>query len=237
LSSVLQILYQLQSLDEKLHEKQQQIERYEAELALRRRRMEECNAEIERLTAARKQLVNDRALTERAVSDQQEQLRDRRARLNRVRTERELRASEYETRALAEEIDAEEEKLLGLMGRVEEIESEIEQRKQEYRELQEADHVHVAEAAERIEALRAEVAGQRAERETLARDVDAPIRKHYNMVLTRRGGPVVVTVVGGSCGGCYMRVPPQTLNEIMRTGKVHVCPSCQRILYVEPPAE
>jgi predicted nucleic acid-binding Zn-ribbon protein len=118
LSSVLQILYQLQSLDEKLHEKQQQIERYEAELALRRRRMEECNAEIERLTAARKQLVNDRALTERAVSDQQEQLRDRRARLNRVRTERELRASEYETRALAEEIDAEEEKLLGLMGRV-----------------------------------------------------------------------------------------------------------------------
>jgi predicted nucleic acid-binding Zn-ribbon protein len=46
-----------------------------------------------------------------------------------------------------------------------------------------------------------------------------------------------VEVAGGICQGCYMNIPPQLSNEIIRNDKVHLCPSCQRILYVKPVAE
>ena len=34
-----------------------------------------------------------------------------------------------------------------------------------------------------------------------------------------------------------MNMPPQLWNEIIRNEKVHLCPSCQRILFVKPADE
>ncbi len=31
-----------------------------------------------------------------------------------------------------------------------------------------------------------------------------------------------------------MNIPPQMGNEIIRSDKIHNCPSCQRIVYVKP---
>jgi predicted nucleic acid-binding Zn-ribbon protein len=47
----------------------------------------------------------------------------------------------------------------------------------------------------------------------------------------------VVEVTGGICQGCYMNIPPQLWNEIIRSEKINLCPSCQRILYYKPSAQ
>jgi uncharacterized protein len=46
-----------------------------------------------------------------------------------------------------------------------------------------------------------------------------------------------VQVTGGICQGCYMNIPPQLWNEIIRSEKVNLCPSCQRILHYKTPEE
>ena len=55
-----------------------------------------------------------------------------------------------------------------------------------------------------------------------------------------KGGrqPAIVPVAAGSCMGCNMALPPQTYNQLLAAnGKLFTCPTCQRIIYHQPPAE
>lgn len=227
----LETLFQLQELDLRLLEKQGEIDRYERRLSDRRKQLEQCSARVEELTNRRKQLITDRALAERKVSDAKDLLQDRRQRLARIRTERELRAGEGEIAGLAEEIDRLEEELLVVMEQVDEIEKELEDARAQVKDLEEADHQDIETESRRIEGLKSELASERAARDEIAAGLDPRVRRRYEMVLERRSGRAVVEVVGGACSGCHMQIPPQMVIEILSSGAIRVCPSCQRILY------
>jgi predicted nucleic acid-binding Zn-ribbon protein len=68
-------------------------------------------------------------------------------------------------------------------------------------------------------------------RQSIASQVTGDLISRYELIFSRRGGTAVVEVAGGICQGCYMNIPPQLWNEIIKSEKVHLCPSCQRILY------
>ena len=86
-----------------------------------------------------------------------------------------------------------------------------------------------------IEELSAGLEESRSQRESLAADLEAPLRRQYETILLRKKGQAVVEISGGTCEGCHMRVAPQLANEIYRNTRVIQCPSCHRILYVRPP--
>jgi hypothetical protein len=48
--------------------------------------------------------------------------------------------------------------------------------------------------------------------------------------------PVIVEVRGTHCSGCCLRLPPQLGSSIRRRQSLCLCPHCQRILYMSPPA-
>jgi predicted nucleic acid-binding Zn-ribbon protein len=81
----------------------------------------------------------------------------------------------------------------------------------------------VSEAASRRRSIASQVAGE--------------LISRYELIFSRRGGTAVVEVTGGICQGCYMNIPPQLWNEIIKSEKLNLCPSCQRILYFKPGAE
>jgi uncharacterized protein len=74
-------------------------------------------------------------------------------------------------------------------------------------------------------------------RQRIASQVAAELISRYELIFSRRGGTAVVEVAGGICQGCYMNIPPQFLNEIIKSEKLNLCPSCQRILYLKPSSE
>jgi predicted nucleic acid-binding Zn-ribbon protein len=76
-----------------------------------------------------------------------------------------------------------------------------------------------------------------ARRQSIASNIAKDLISRYEMIFSRRGGNAVVEVTGGICQGCYMNIPPQLWNEIIRNDKVHFCSSCQRILYYKPGEE
>ena len=233
MGSELEKLFKLQAIDLGLLSKQREIDRYETELAAGRRAMSELAARVEDKTARRKQLVGERALAERRVSDNQVLLRERRSRVARIQTERELRAGESEISTLVEEIDTQEEQLLTLMVQVDEIEGILAGLRSQQAEIEKGEQQQIRDRSQQVDVLRRELDQERSARDEVAADIDASLRKRYELVLERRDGLAVVEVNGSSCRGCHMRVPSQTLQEIMKTGAVRVCPNCQRILYVE----
>jgi predicted nucleic acid-binding Zn-ribbon protein len=235
LGGELETLFKLQEVDERLLKRRREIDAMEKRLAERKAAMAACEARTQELVQRRKQLVNERAFAERRLSERQDQLRERRQRAGRVRTEKELRASDDEIGTLRQEIGTDEDVVLQLMEQVEAVESAIEAAKKEYKEFEDADHRQVTEEAGRIDALRSEMDGIRAERDAAVHGLNPSILKRYDMVLQRRGGVAVVSVSNGTCGGCHMHVPPQDLIEIRRDHSVRVCANCQRILYVPTP--
>ncbi len=81
------------------------------------------------------------------------------------------------------------------------------------------------------------VSGALARRKEIASQVRGDLISRYELIFSRRGGTAVVEVSGGICQGCYMNIPPQLWNEIIKSDKVNLCPSCQRILYHKPAME
>ncbi len=231
MGSELDTLFKLQQLDIELREKRCQVEAFEAALAARRKDIDACLVQIEELTTTRKALVTERALAERKVDDAKVTLKDRSQRMNRVRTERELRANEGEVSDLRDQIAGLEEALLVVMQRVEDIEHRLEELHAEHKQLEEADHRQLSDEADRVDALRKELVREQEARSSIADQLETRIRQRYEQVFKRRGGYAVVEVRGGSCAGCHMHIPPQTVIEIMTSGALRVCPSCQRILY------
>jgi len=50
------------------------------------------------------------------------------------------------------------------------------------------------------------------------------------IVLKAKNGKAVVPVRRNACGGCYKKVPPQTILELRKNSKVMTCEHCGRIL-------
>jgi predicted nucleic acid-binding Zn-ribbon protein len=232
LSQELETLFALQELDLRLLKKQREVDQYEKALQERQAAIADCDARIAKIAATRKDLVGQRALAERRVSDSQQQLKERRQRGSRVRTEGELRASEREISIMEREIGDQEDLYLQLDAQVDELEAQVAAIRKEQTDHREADHRQVEEEAVRIAGLQAEVAEQRAERDKVAADLDPALSKRYDMLLDRRAGRAVVTVEAGNCMGCHMQIPRQTVIEVMKTRAVRVCPQCMRIIFI-----
>ncbi|MBI4845218.1 MAG: hypothetical protein HY810_01885 [Candidatus Omnitrophica bacterium] len=65
-----------------------------------------------------------------------------------------------------------------------------------------------------------------------SRKVRVEILTLYERILENRGEIALVPVKDNACGGCYMSMRPQVVNEL-RMGKLLTCDNCSRILYVE----
>ena len=77
-----------------------------------------------------------------------------------------------------------------------------------------------------------EIARLKAARPALVNAVAPDICSNYSRLLNGKNGtPPVCAVENGICGGCHLRVTPQTINE-MAGGKMAVCDNCQCYIYI-----
>ena len=77
-----------------------------------------------------------------------------------------------------------------------------------------------------------EIARLKAARPALVNAVAPDIYSNYSRLLNGKNGtPPVCAVENGICGGCHLRVTPQTINE-MAGGKMAVCDNCQCYIYI-----
>jgi len=61
--------------------------------------------------------------------------------------------------------------------------------------------------------------------------VPPPILGRYEFIRSRIDHPVIVPVSEGICGGCHIKIPPQSFNELQKGKQILGCPNCQRIVY------
>lgn len=230
-------LTELQVIDLQIAELDQELTAQQAALATRKTSVEECRTVME---ALRQKIVAAEARQrelDAGLSDELSRVKERQSKMMQVQTNREYQS-------ILKEI---EDGKRSNKDREDQIEQLMEQCEANKKILQEQDakaaedEKVLAEETSKVESLAAELESRKAlvakEREAKAKNVHASLLKKYDMLRARRNGKAVVAAAGGTCQGCFMNIPPQLYNEILKGDKMLACPTCQRILYSQPATE
>jgi len=82
-----------------------------------------------------------------------------------------------------------------------------------------------------LTAAQAQIEALQSSREGVVAKVEKSLMSRYEKIRKQRGGVAVAPVVGGTCKGCQMNIPPHMAN-LLRTGQeIQTCPSCYRFIY------
>lgn len=70
----------------------------------------------------------------------------------------------------------------------------------------------------------------RHEREKIVVRLDKGDVRQYERIRKAKGGKAVVPVRRNACGGCFNRVPPQTVVELRKNSRILICEHCGRVM-------
>jgi len=231
-------LMDLQQVDRRLQELEQKLSTIAGRVDQLREQTQTSQAELQKLAEEDQQASALRKKTEKELAEGEARIRNKRMRLNLVRTDKELQALTHEVDALKETNQRLESELLTMMETVEPRAARIKELGETIAKGRSQLSAAEKEIAAEVENLRSSIAREKRERDRLAREIDRPLLQRYETIFSRRGGVAVTLAKDGTCMGCRRRLPPQFYNEILRGQyqTVPSCPACQRILIAEPPS-
>lgn len=142
-------------------------------------------------------------------------------------------ASQYQNQEmqLANRYQELDQDTLPLLGVQEDLEAQLVKLKEDIEELKPVIAKLQKEEDARIEALDEKVSVILGDRDAIARTIDKPLLKQYELVRRSKRGLGLANVVNNNCGGCSMRLPIHVVQKILRNDGIIRCPSCGRILW------
>lgn len=233
----IEILASLQTVDREIKEQRDRKQELLGELAAKERDIAAKRREIEALAAGFSEKEKLRLEKDRLFQEEGKKAMDKRMRMNRIKNAKELQALQREIDVMRQMNGEIEEELIRIMQEIDTIKGHVQAAEGELAAMQEEWRAKQKELEERIHGIDAAVSEAATRRETIAAQVNGDLISRYELIFSRRGGTAVVEVSAGICQGCFMNIPPQLWNEIIRNEKLHLCPSCQRILFARPAEE
>ena len=151
--------------------------------------------------------------------------------LYQLKTNKEYETMQHEINGLKADCSVLEEEIIKLMDEVEEAESNIANEQKQLEEKQQQVDSEIKKIEDEIKSIERELVKEEEKRKQIAVEVDPKILSNYERILEVKDGLAIVPVVNNSCGGCYMQLPPQVINEIKLKNEIIYCQICSRILY------
>jgi len=209
--------------NEMLSSRKDSIEKHKTDIA-------EYEAKLEEGETRRREL-------EAEVEDAQLMIKDRQNKLMKVQTNREYQSILKEIDDAKNDNRQRDDELVRLLEQAE----YLQKKKDNQVALCEEEETQYNEDSAKLEkeaaALKTKMAKLLKTRATKEKKVKAALLRKYEQIREKRDGVAMVGVNRGVCHGCFMNVPPQLYNELLREDKLHACPTCNRLLYNLPDSE
>ena len=230
----IEVLAALQIVDREIREHAAAKQGLLGELHEKQRFIQERKQEIDALTAACAAKEKVRHDKDKLLRDESQKATDKRMRMNRIKNIKELQALQREIDQIKLGNSQLEEEVIKLLEEAESYASALRAKEEELKQLEAAWREKQGEIEAQVAGIERAVAEASALRQAIATRLNRELIERYELIFSRRGGMAVVTVSDGICQGCYMNIPPQLWNEIIKSEKLILCPSCHRILYSKP---
>lgn len=233
----IEILASLQMVDREIKEQNGRKQDLLGELQTKEKDIRAKKREMDVLGASLVEKEKLRADKDRFFQDEGKKAMEKRMRMNRIKNVKELQALQREIDLMRQANGDLEDELIRIMQEIDAVKAQIQTKEAEMAAMQEDWLKKQKELEQEIHGIDEAVSEAATRRQTIASQVTRDLISRYELIFSRRGGTAVVEVNAGICQGCFMNIPPQLWNEIIRNEKLHLCPSCQRILFVRPAEE
>ena len=229
------VLKELVVADEEIRKLDSELGKEREALEGVRRDLDRVRQSIERERMQHEEIETDRNSRVQEARVMQQQLDRSREKLGRARNEKESNAVTREieeTRKLLRDLeDTLGKRVLELEGLKKSV---LEHEDEEGRYVARIGETEgaVAKKVGELEALRGERNGVRA---GIAKRLPASMLKKYDLIRSKRASGAA-EMKKGRCAACNMSIPPQLAQRIARIDILEQCPSCNRLLWVDPPS-
>lgn len=177
------------------------------------------------------ELEKDRKRKEKELEMEKEKIKKFESKLYEVKTNKEYQALLKEIETAKQTNDKEEEEIIEIMVKVEDLKKDFETTSKLLKEKEKVVDAEKKKLMAEMESVDKIILDLKQQRDNLLSVVDKTLRETYSMLITRRGGSAVVNVKNGVCLGCFMNIPPQLFIEVTKNNRLILCPSCNRIFY------
>ncbi len=189
-------------------------------------RLKELEEKFKAIQLERKGLEGDLLVKEDAICKVNAQLSE-------IKTNKEYTAKLVEIEGVKADKSIIEEKILNFYDLGDQVQISINQEKEA---LKQEEQKYLKEK-QVIEASMKDLEGKKSvlenQRKQVAPELDKNLLLKYEKILNNKDGLALVPVTGASCGGCYMNVPAQVVNQIKMHQDMVQCEFCARILYLQ----
>ena len=226
-------LVALQNVDLEIAGLKKSTETYPKDITELEKQLTVVRSSIEGERAKLLDLDRQRSNLEHDISAEKDKVRKWEGRLSDQRTTREYSA-------LAREIDIAKKGQQTMAENLVELGKQATAQREALKQKEVESAGKLAELTEKVAGLKgklteveAQVSAIDGRRDAAAKKVDAPLLRRYETVRKKRMPAMVALAPPGTCTGCRMNIRAQLYNELVASLGFDVCPSCQRIVFVE----
>ena len=211
-------------IDNEIKQEQEELDKRISALAGRESLISTLEEDIDELEKERRTLEDE-------MTDKIGHVKERQSKMMLVQTSREQTALLKEIEDAKRNVKENEEKIVSIMEQVEKLSAEMTEEKNIFK----ADKSLVTEETEKVGTtigkLNKGKKTKQNKRDKQANTVEKTRISKYDLLRDRRNGLAIVNVLDGVCQGCFMNLPPQQYNMLLRGDVLLECPSCQRLIY------
>ena len=226
-------LVKLQNVDAEIYDLKRQLEEKPESLKALQDQFELKKVSLHQLEEKHKAVQLDRKAKEGDLQAKDEAIAKANMQLSQIKNNKEYTAKISEIESIKADKSIIEEKIIVAYDDGDRIKSQIEKEKavvQREEQVYLQEKKRVEEDMKRIEQRIRELEAQRG---TLSPQINPVFLSRYERILANKEGLAIVPIEGHSCGGCYMNVPAQVVNEIKMHSELIYCEICSRILYLK----
>lgn len=217
---------EIYDLNKEIKEKPERIDQLKEQFETKKARLKSLEDKVKNVVVARKdfeiELQSKEGVIAKANSD-----------LNQLKTNKEYAAKIKEIEGIKADKSIVEENILKSYDEADAIHAEIEKEKVVVADREKEYLSKKKEIEDELAVLKDRVKVLMGQRNQIAPDIDPGILVQYEKILEHKEGRAIVPVNGTSCGGCFMNVMPQTVNQIKMKSELIRCEYCSRYIYIE----
>ena len=231
MNELIEQLVSLQEIDLKIDRIDNEIKQEQEELDQRISALAERESRISNHEEKVSELEKERRTLEDEMSDKIAHVKERQSKMMQVQTSREQTALLKEIEDAKGNVKENEEKIVSIMEQVETLNAESAEEKNILKAEKSLVNEETEKVGSAIDELNKGKKTKQNKRDKQAQSVDKTKIRKYELLRERRNGLAIVNVINGVCQGCFMNLPPQQYNVLLRGDQLLECPSCQRLIY------
>lgn len=175
----------------------------------------------------------DRKEKELELNSKEEEIAKCNAQLSQIKTNKEYTAKITEIEHINADKSQYEEQILESYDKSEAISQEIEKEKVNVGEKEKEYLAKKREVEDSVKVIEDRIKVLQAQRSQATEGIAVTYLSRYERILQHKDGIAIVPINGNTCGGCYMNITHQQINEIKMNDQLVECEMCSRILYLE----